>query len=34
LQHEAQILEDKKERDAYLAVLEEEFNIVREKNEY
>jgi len=31
LQHETQILEDKKERDAHLAVLEEELKIVREK---
>jgi len=34
LQHEAQILEKKKERDAHLAILEEELKIVREKDEY
>jgi len=34
LQHEAHILEDKKERDAHLAILEEEFKIVMEKDEY
>jgi len=34
LQHEAQIIEDKKERDAQLAILEEELKIVKEKDEY
>ena len=34
LQHEAQIIEDKKERDAHLAMLEEELKIVKEKDEY
>ena len=34
LQHEVQILEDKKERDVHLAILEEELKIVREKDEY
>jgi len=34
LQHEAQVLEDKKERDVHLALLEEELKIVREKDEY
>jgi len=32
LQHEAQILEDKKERDAHLAILEEKLKIDREKD--
>jgi len=31
LQHEAQVLEEKKERDAHLAILEEELKIVRER---
>jgi len=34
LQDETQILEDKKERDVHLAILEEELKIVREKDEY
>jgi len=34
LQHETQIIEDKKERDAHLAILEEELKIVKEKDEY
>jgi len=34
LQHEAQIIEDKKERDAHLAILEEELKIVKVKDEY
>lgn len=34
LQHEAQIIEDKKERDAHLAILEEKLKIVKEKDEY
>jgi len=34
LQHEAQILEDKKERDSHLLILEEELKLVREKDEY
>jgi len=33
LQHEAQNLEEKKERDAHLGILEEELKIVREKDE-
>jgi len=32
LQHETQILEEKKERDAHIAILEEELKIVREKD--
>jgi len=32
LQHETQNLEDKKERYAHLAILEEELKIVREKD--
>jgi len=34
LQHAVQIIEDKKERDAHLAILEEELKIVKEKDEY
>ena len=34
LQPEAQVLEEKKERDVHLAILKEELKIVREKNEY
>ena len=34
IQHEAQILEDKKEMDAHLAILEEELKVVKEKDEY
>jgi len=34
LQQETQIIEDKKERDAHLAILEEELKIVKEKDEY
>ena len=34
LQHEAQIIEDKKESDAHLAILKEELKIVKEKDEY
>jgi len=34
LQHEAQILEDKRERDPHLALLEEELKVVKEKDEY
>jgi len=34
LQHEAQSLEDRKERDSHLAILEEKLKIVREKDEY
>jgi len=33
LQHEVQIIEDKKERDAHLAILEEELKIVKEKDD-
>jgi len=34
MQHEAQILEDKKERDVHLAILEEKLKVVKEKDEY
>jgi len=34
LQNEAQIIDDKIERDAHLAILEEELKIVKEKDEY
>jgi len=34
MQHELQIIEDKKENDAHLAILEEELKVVKEKDEY
>jgi len=34
LQHEAQVFEEKKERDVHIAILEQELKIVREKDEY
>ena len=34
MQHEAQLKEDKKERDAHFAILEEELKVVKEKDEY
>jgi len=34
LQHENQAMEEKKERDSYLTILEEELKLVREKDEY
>jgi len=34
LQHENQIIEEKKKRDSHLAILEEELKLVKERDEY